>query len=90
MEDRLLHTISDAMCSSMLSLKLFVYSTSHSENRERRDQRIRQVVAYDGTSLTVRPNQVVAVACRKWSFTRGPNCNALAGEILVFRIGGSS
>ena len=32
------------MCSSMLSLKLFVYSISaHSENR---DQRMRQVVAY--------------------------------------------
>ena len=31
---------------------------------------------------------MVAVAYRKWSFTRGFNCEALAGKILVFWIGG--
>ena len=31
---------------------------------------------------------MVAVAYRRWSFTRGSNCKALTGEILVFWIGG--
>ena len=31
---------------------------------------------------------MVAVAYRRWSFTRGFNCKALAGKILVFWIGG--
>ena len=30
----------------------------------------------------------VAVAYRKWSFTRGSNCKALTGKILLFWIGG--
>ena len=34
--------------------------------------------------------KVVAVAYRRWSFTRGSNCNALTGKILVFWIGGRS
>ena len=32
--------------------------------------------------------KVVAVAYRRWSFTRGSNCKALTGKILVFCIGG--
>ena len=31
---------------------------------------------------------MVAVAYRRWSFTRGFNCKALAGKILVLWIGG--
>ena len=31
---------------------------------------------------------MVAVAYRRWSFTRGSNCKALAGKLLVFWIGG--
>ena len=31
---------------------------------------------------------MVAVAYRRWSFTRGFNSKALAGKILVFWIGG--
>ena len=31
---------------------------------------------------------MVAVAYRRWSFTRGSNCKALTGKILVFWIGG--
>ena len=30
----------------------------------------------------------VAVAYGKWSFTRGSNCKALTGNVLVFWIGG--
>ena len=51
---------------------------------------MRQVVAYNyevennTKSLTVRPKKVVAVAYRRWSFTRGSNCKALTGKILVF------
>ena len=36
------------MCSSMLLLKFFVYSKENSANSEHRDQRMRQVVAYNG------------------------------------------
>ena len=32
--------------------------------------------------------KVVVVAYRRWSFTRGSNCNALTEKILVFWIGG--
>ena len=32
---------------------------------------------------------MVAVAYRRWSFTRGSNCKALTGKILVFWIGGN-
>ena len=32
--------------------------------------------------------KVVAVAYRRWSFTRGSNCKALTGKILVFCISG--
>ena len=28
------------------------------------------------------------VTYRRWSFTRGSNCNALTGKILMFEIGG--
>ena len=31
---------------------------------------------------------MVAVTYRRWSFTRGSNCKALTGKILVFWIGG--
>ena len=32
--------------------------------------------------------KVVAVAYRRWPFTRGSNCKALSGKVLVFWIGG--
>ena len=31
---------------------------------------------------------MVAVAYKTWSFTRGSNCQALTGKVLVFWIGG--
>ena len=31
---------------------------------------------------------MVAVAYRRWSFTRGSNCKALTGKVLVFWIDG--
>ena len=34
--------------------------------------------------------KVVMVAYRRWLFTRGSNCKALRGNILVFWIGGCS
>ena len=34
-----------------------------------------------------RAQKVVAVAYRRWSFTRGSNCKALMGKNLVFWIG---
>ena len=38
--------------------------------------------------LSGRLLEVVAVADRRWSFTRGSNCKALTVKILVFWIGG--
>ena len=32
---------------------------------------------------------MVALAYRRWLFTRGSNCKALTGKILVFWIGGN-
>ena len=34
------------------------------------------------------PNSVVAVAYRRWSFTRGTNCKAFTGKVLVFWLDG--
>ena len=73
----------------MLSLMFLVYSTKHSAHSENGDQRMRQVVAYKQWKIINRQAQkVVAVAYRRWSFTRGSNCKALTGKILVIWIGG--
>ena len=50
-----------------------------------------QVVAYkrllkQWKIINRQAQKVVAVAYRRWSFTRGSNCSALTGKILVFRI----
>ena len=34
------------------------------------------------------PNSVVAVAHRRWSFTRGTNFKVFTGKVLVFLLGG--
>ena len=47
-----------------------------------------QEVKYNGKTLTIRPQKVVEVNYRRWSFTRGSNCKALSRKILVFWIGG--
>ena len=47
------------MCSSMLSLKFFVYSNKKANIARDQSQRMRQVVAYKRLALTVRP--------KKWS-----------------------
>ena len=41
-----------------------------------------------GKSLNFQAQKVVAVAYRRWSFTRGSNCKALTGKVLVFWLGG--
>ena len=33
------------------------------------------------------PNSVVADAYKRWSFTRGTNCKAFTGKVLVFWLG---
>ena len=54
---------------------------------------MRQVVVYKMLKTTENhpdreTQKVVAVAYRRWSFTSGSNCKALAGNILVFWISG--
>ena len=59
---------------------------------------MRQVVVFghllelknNGKSLNFQAQKVVAVAYKRWSFTRGSNCKALTGKVLVheFWIGG--
>ena len=51
-----------------------------------------QVVAYKSLKtmelINHQAQKVVAVAYRRWSFTRGYNCKALTGKVLVFWISG--
>ena len=46
------------MCSSTMSLKVFIFSKEHSAHSKNTEQRMRQLVAY-GKQLTVTP--------KKWS-----------------------
>ena len=52
---------------------------------------MRQVVGYKRLKtmkiVNLRAQKVVAVAYRRWSFTRGSNCKALTKKVLVFWIG---
>jgi len=76
----------------MLSLKFLVYCKKHSAHNEHRDQRMPHMVAYKRLKqwkiVNNQAQKVAAIAYRRWSFTRGSNCMALTGEILVFPIGG--
>ena len=47
-----------------------------------------QELKNNGKSLNFQSQKVVAVTYRNRSFTRGSNCEALTGKILVFWIGG--
>ena len=53
-----------------------------------------QLVAYktevknNGRSLNFQPQKVVAVAYRRWLFTRSSTCKAFTRKVLVFWIGG--
>ena len=47
-----------------------------------------QEVKNSRKSLNFQAQKVVAVAYRRWSFTRGSNCKVLTGKVLVFWIGG--
>ena len=51
-----------------------------------------QVVAYKSLKtielINHQAQKVVAVAYRRWSFTRGSHCKALTGKVLVFWISG--
>ena len=50
---------------------------------------MRQVVAYKQWKITNRQiKKVVAVAYRRWVFTRNSNFKALTGKIWVFWMGG--
>ena len=62
----------------------------HNADSENRDQRRREVVAFNTRGLKQwkiiyhQAQKVVTVAYRRWSFTRGSNCKALTGKILKF------
>ena len=56
-------------------------------------QKIGQVVTYKrlkttGKSLNRQAQKVGAVAYRRWSLTRGPNCKSVTGKVLVVWISG--
>ena len=81
------------MCSSMLIPKFVVYSkqqSTHSAHKrsDKSSSGHLQEVKNNGKSLNCKPQIVVAVAYRRWSFTRDSNCKALTGTILVFWRGG--
>ena len=71
-----------AMCKSMLTK----YHSAHGENR---DRRMREVVPYKRLkTMENKAQKVVSVAYKRWSFTRGSNCNASTRKIVLFWIGG--
>ena len=47
-----------------------------------------QELKNNGKSFNFQSQEVVAVAYRRWLFTRGSNCEALTRKVLVFWIGG--
>ena len=47
-----------------------------------------QDVKNNRKSLNFQTQKEVAVAHRRWSFTRDSNCKTLTGKVLVFWIGG--
>ena len=47
-----------------------------------------QEVKKGGKSLNHKPQIMFVVPYRRWSLTRGSNCKALTGKVLVFWIGG--
>ena len=53
---------------------------------------MRHVVVYKSLktmeNINHKAQKLVVVAYRRWSFTRGSNCKALTGKIVVFWIGG--
>ena len=57
------------MCSSMLSLTFIEYTKEHSAYSEHRDQRMRQMVAYNRLKqwkiINLQAQKVVAVAYRR-------------------------
>ena len=76
------------MCSFMVSLTFFVYSKQHSvhsENRHLSENRS------SGRLQEVKNNwkiiKVVAVAHRRWSFSRDSNYKALTGKVLMVWLG---
>ena len=78
-----------------MSLKFFVhvvYSKQLSAHSEHASSGRLQGLKKNGKSITFQAKKVVAVAVavayRRWSFTRGSNCKALTGKALVFWIGG--
>ena len=75
------------MCSSTMSLKVFIFSKEHSAHSKNREQRMRQLVAY-GKQLTVTPKKWSQSLTRRWSFTGSSNCKALTGKFLGVWIGG--
>ena len=66
------------MCSSMLLLNVFVYSkydSAHRDNKRSENSSTGrlQEVKNKRKSLNRQPQIVVAVAYKRWSFTRGSN-----------------
>ena len=53
---------------------------------------MRQVVVYKRLktmeNINHKAQKLVVVAYRRWSFTRGSNCKAFTGKIVVFWTGG--
>ena len=81
--------LSYAMCKFRLLIKYMSYIPSsmvHTANIKKRSGRL-QEVKNNGKSLNFQAQKAVMVAYRRWSFTRGSDCNALSLSGLVVPYG---
>ena len=62
--------------------------TAQRDQRMHQVERLKTIQLYEIIKLYAQ--KVVAVAYWRWLFTRGSNCKALTGKVLVFWIGGHS
>ena len=91
MEDKLLQVCSSMFCKSSPCILVGIVHTAKIEMRQ--CLKDHEVVAYKRFKpmeiiKPSDPNSVVAVAYRRWSFTRGTNCKTFTGKVLVFCLDG--
>ena len=86
MEDKLLQVCSSIFCESSPYSPITIVHTAKIEIRQ--CLKDHEVVPYKRLKpmeiiKPSDPNSVVAVAHRRWSFTRGTKCKAFTGKVLV-------
>ena len=90
MEDNLLHAISKLrlmqfhVVTKVFCIFKVAQCTQNKQRSENTSNGRLQEVKNKRKSLSLQAQRVVAVAYRRWSFTRGSNCKALTGKLWCF------